>query len=450
MGVVYTSKLIKPDLKAVYPEIAFGRGVYLQDSTGKRYLDGCSGAVSSGIGHGVAEINRAIGQQLDSVAFVYRSQFTSPAAEELAERLSGLIPGASYHAFFVNSGSEATETAAKIAVQYWQERGRGQKVRILSRWMSYHGFTLGALSMSGHARRRSRYASLLHDWPVVSSPYPYRSPYGPDLATIAEKHADELEQSILRIGADNIAAFIAEPVIGASGGAIVPPDGYFQRIRDICTRYDVLLIVDEVMTGIGRTGELLAINHWHVIPDLITLGKGLGAGYTPIGATLVREEVLHEIQNRSGVIIGGHTFSANPLSCATARAVFDYVDRNHLVERAAENGEYLLNRLRELTHRFSFVGDARGLGLLCGIEFVENTVTKKPFPVDVDVTGLVVRTAFEHGLLLYPAGGALENQSGDAVIVAPPLTISRLELEELLEKTFATLSHVQSYLNVNA
>jgi len=431
--VVEKSRLIKPVLGMDYPEISYGEGVYLFDVRGNRYLDGCAGAVTASIGHGVQEIVDAMTEQARKVAFVYRSQFTSGAAEDLCRRLAELSPGDVNDTFLVNSGSEATETAMKIAIQYWQENGRPRKTRVLSRWMSYHGITMGALSMSGHVLRRRRFVSLLDDLPVVRTPYPYRSAYAGTPQEQAERYAEELETAISRLGADSVAAFIAEPVVGAAGGAVVPPDGYFQLIRDICDRNDVLLISDEVMTGIARTGRMFAMEHWRVVPDIIALGKGIGAGYTPIAATMVSERVTDVIRHGSGSIMGGHTLSANPLSAATALAVLTFVQAKRLDERSARLGIRLRDRLKALAETSTIVGDVRGLGLMIGVEFVQEKSTKRPFPLAVDVTGRLVRIAFENGLLIYPAQGGIEGQAGDAVILSPPLTISEAELDELVE-----------------
>lgn len=424
--------LIKPDLAASYPLAAYGQGIYLYDDTGKRYLDGCSGAVTASIGHGVPEIAEAMAEQASKVSFVYRSQFTHDKSERLAQVLSELAPGDLNWAFFVNSGSEATETAMKIAIQYWQEQGVRGKTKVLSRWMSYHGITLGALSLSGHVQRRKRFVPLLQDGPCASPPYCYRCPLGSSPDSCGTRCADELETAILRIGPEHIAAFIAEPVIGASGGAVVPPDDYFPRIREICDRYGILLIADEVMTGLGRTGRMFAMAHWGVVPDIIALGKGMSAGYTPMAAALVSDRIIQTIRDGSGVVMSGHTYSANPLSSAVSLAVIDYVRSHHLVENAEAQGRYLLAGLRELQSRSRCIGDVRGLGLLCGVEFVRDKATKSPFPAARGVTADVIRTAFDMGLLVYSASGGLDGQGGDAIIIAPPLTVTREQIDELL------------------
>ncbi|MFC5648666.1 aspartate aminotransferase family protein [Paenibacillus solisilvae] len=429
--------LIKPVLDHHYPTIQYGKGVYLYDDQGKAYLDASSGAVTAGIGHGVQEIIDAMLEQAGKVSFVYRSQFTSEPAERLAKKLSDLAPGGDYWSFFVNSGSEATETAMKIAIQHWQEKGRLGKNKVLSRRMSYHGITMGALSMSGHVLRRRRFIPLLEDFPVVAPPYCYRCPLNKTYPACGLACADDLETAIKRIGAEHIAAFIAEPVIGAAGGAVVPPEGYFKRIKEICNRHEILFIADEVMTGIARTGAMFAMQHSGVEPDLMALGKGMSAGYTPMAAALVKDHVMEPILKGSKSIMSGHTYSANPQSAAVSLAVLDYMEKHQLVEAAKVKGSYLLARLERLAEQFEPIGDVRGAGLLLAVEFVSDRISKLPFPAGLGLTSRIIDKAFHKGLLVYPAAGGVDG-AGDAVIVAPPLTITEAEIDllvQLLEET---------------
>ena len=437
------SSLIKPILGASYPMISYGKGVFLYDQSGKDYLDASSGAVTANIGHGVQEIKEAMLEQASQVSFVYRSQFTSEAAETLADKIKTLTKGILSYSFFVNSGSEATETALKLAIQYWQEKNKPEKQKIISRWMSYHGITLGALSMSGHPIRRNRFTSILESYPSISPPYYYRCPYDLDEYAFGQLCANELEATIRRLGANHIAAFIAEPIIGAAGAAIVPPNGYLQRIKQICEEHEILLIADEVMTGFGRTGEALACEHWGIVPDIVTFGKGMSGGYTPIAAASMTEKVLDPILNGSKMIIGGHTLSANPLSCAISLAVLTYVDKHNLEERATETGEYLMKKLAKKKEQYSFIGDIRGKGLLIGMELVENQETKEPFANCGEVTNTVVSLGMEHGVILYPAAAGLDGVTGSAIIIAPPLTISFAECDELLRRLDLTLQAFQ-------
>jgi adenosylmethionine-8-amino-7-oxononanoate aminotransferase len=433
------SYLIKPMLDANYPVIDYGKGVYLFDRNGKKYLDASSGAVTANIGHGVEEIIDAMHEQAKKVSFVYRSQFTSEPAEKLASKIAEMAMGDLNWSFFVNSGSEATETAMKIAIQHWQEKGVKTKTKVLSRWVSYHGITLGALSLSGHPGRRARFVPLLQDLPSVHPPYCYRCPYQLEAPSCGYLCAKELETVINRVGANQIAAFMAEPVIGAAGGAITPPEGYFKTIKEICDKYEILFIADEVMTGFGRTGKVLAMEHWGVQPDIVALGKGMGAGYAPIAAALVSDKVMEPILKGSKVVMSGHTLSANPQASAVSLAVLEYLEKNDIIKEVESKNCYLRNLLDRLKSEFSFIGDIRGKGLLMGIEVVQNREQKLPYPRAMVVTQTLIDLAAQNGLLIYPAGAGLDGINGDAIIIAPPLTITKRELEELtrlLRKTF--------------
>lgn len=437
------SYLIKPILDEIYPIIDYGKGIYLFDTSGKKYLDASSGAVTANIGHGVPEIIEAMTKQAEKISFIYRSQFTSEAAEALAKKIADLTPGKLNWCFFVNSGSEATETAMKMAIQYWQEKGVRTKLKVLSRWVSYHGITLGALSMSGHPSRRARFVPLLEDSPVIHPPYCYRCPFKLMAPACDYLCAQELQTAINRIGQENIAAFIAEPIIGAAGGAIAPPADYYKIIKKICKENQILLIADEVMTGFGRTGTLLALEQWEVIPDIIALGKGMGAGYAPIAAAVASDEVMEPILSGTKSVMSGHTLSANPQSCAVSLAVLEYLENNKVVEKVDTKSTYLRNKLEGLKKLFPFIGDIRGKGLLLGIEFVMDQINKTPFPRSKNVTQTMIVLAKERGLLLYPAGAGIDGVNGDAIIIAPPLTISPKEMDELvilLHQTFLAFS----------
>ncbi len=438
------SFLIKPMLDDTYPVIDYGKGIYLVDMDGKRYLDAASGAVTANIGHGVTEIIEAMNEQAKKVSFVYRSQFTSDAAENLAKKIASMLSGDLNWCFFVNSGSEATETAMKMAIQYWQEKGVHTKIKVLSRWVSYHGITLGALSMSGHTGRRARFVPLLADFPVINPPYCYRCPYNLEAPSCGYLCAHELETAIKRIGADQIAAFIAEPVIGAAGGAIAPPKDYYKVIKKICEDYDILFIADEVMTGCGRTGTMLACEQWGISPDIVALGKGMGAGYAPIAAAIASEKVIEPILAGAKVVMSGHTLSANPQACATALAVLDYLEQNNIIQEVESKGVFLQTQLEKLKPLFTFIGDIRGKGLLLGIEFVQQVVSKAPFPRNAQITQRIVALAKEKGLLVYPAGAGIDGVNGDSIIISPPLTITKKEIEELvclLKDTFEAFSN---------
>ncbi|MGG2024951.1 aspartate aminotransferase family protein [Gottfriedia sp. S16(2024)] len=424
--------LIKPLLGQYYPMISHGKGVYLFDKDGNRYIDGSSGAITVGIGHGVEEIIDVMTEQAKQVSFVYRSQFTSEPAEKLAKKLSEITQGDLNWTFFVNSGTEATETAMKLAIQHYQEKGMKGKNKILSRWMSYHGITIGALSMSGHPLRRQRFVPILEEYPSVSPPYCYRCPFNLEHPSCDLACASELETAIDRIGPEHIAAFIAEPIIGAAGGAIVPSKGYYQRIKAICEKYDILLISDEVMTGLGRTGKMFAMEHWGVQPDIVTLGKGLTSGYTPMAATIASDRVIEPIMQGSKVVMSGHTFSANPLSAAVSLAVIEYVEKHNLVQAAEEKGNYLMNKLQGLKEKFSFIGDVRGKGLLIGIEFIQDIKSSS-----------FIQKVMSKGLLLYPSVAGKNGKEDSAFMIAPPLTITYEELDELLQILTESLKELE-------
>ncbi|WP_144547264.1 aspartate aminotransferase family protein [Bacillus sp. X1(2014)] len=432
------SFLIKPMLDDIYPVIDYGQGIYLFDMDGKKYLDAASGAVTANIGHGVPEIIEAMNEQAKKVSFVYRSQFTSEAAENLAKKMADMLPGDLNWCFFVNSGSEATETAMKMAIQYWQEKGVQTKSKVLSRWVSYHGITLGALSMSGHTARRARFVPLLEDFPVIHPPYCYRCPYNLESSSCNYLCAHELERTIKRIGANQIAAFIAEPVIGAAGGAITPPPGYYKVLKQICEDHDILFIADEVMTGCGRTGTMLACEQWGITPDIVALGKGMGAGYAPIAAAIASEKVIEPILAGTKAVMSGHTLSANPQACAAALAVLQFLEENNIIQEVENKGNYLLGQLENLKQHYSFIGDVRGKGLLLGIEFVQDATTKTPFPRNAHVTQRMVELAKEKGLIIYPAGAGMDGINGDSIIISPPLTIIQKEMDELVHLLIET------------
>lgn len=438
------SLLIKPMMNEFYPTVSHGERIYLYDNAGKKYIDGCSGAVTASIGHAIPEIIEAMNKQAKKISFVYRSQFTSEPAEMLADKLSNLINAdEDYWSFFVNSGSEAVETAMKIAIQHWQEKGNYRKNRILSRWISYHGITIGALSLSGHVKRRERFVHLLEDFPAVAPSYCYRCPFNLKHPECGLFCANDLETAVNRYGDDQIAAFIAEPIVGAAGGVIIPPEGYYQKIREICDRYNILFIADEVMTGLGRTGKMFGLDHWDVKADIIALGKGVSAGYAPIAATLANEKVMEPILKGSNSIMSGHTLSANPQSAAVALAVIDYLGKNQLVDLVRENGEYLLGKLQASAKNTTIIGDVRGKGLMIGIEFVSEKSTKQPFPSHALITKKVVDKARDKGLLVYPASAGKEGAQGDAVIISPPFIITKQEIDQLVAILKETIFEVQ-------
>jgi adenosylmethionine-8-amino-7-oxononanoate aminotransferase len=414
-----------------YPTAERGEGVYIYDTDGTRYIDGSGGAVVVSIGHGVQEIRDAMLEQAELISFTHGSQFTTKAAQTLAERLVAIAPPGLDRVYYLSGGSEAVETAIKMARQYQVDRGVPSKFKVISRWTSYHGNTLGALALSGHTGRRRYYQPLIQHTPHIAPAYCYRCPFDREPGGCSLECAEDLERAILFEGPDSVSAFIAEPVVGATAGALVPKDGYFQRIREICDRYDVLLIVDEVMTGIGRTGRNFAVDHWNVAPDMIVCAKGLASGYTPIYCVITGETIREAIMKGNGAFIHGHTYSQNPLSCAVAHAVLNYIDTHDLVRRSAEMGAHLLKKLQDL-RRHAIVGDVRGLGLFAGIELVKDKETKEPFDPKQRVNVLIGNRAFGKGLISYPGNGGADGVRGDHILLAPPFIITEDQIDTVV------------------
>lgn len=412
------------------PTVVRGKGVFLYDSDGREYLDGSSGAMTASVGHGVAEITRAMLDQADRVAFAYRTQFTNEPAEELARRVTALAPGDLGSAFFVSSGSEATELAIRIAVSHWKHEGRPSKAKVLSRRISYHGMTMGALSLSGHDARRPDYGPLLHPFPVGPPAYAYRHARpGETAEQYAARAVAEFEAAILAEDVATVAAIIVEPIVGAAGGALVAPDGYFRLLRAMCDRLGVLLIADEVITGIGRTGSWYASSAEGIVPDLLVIGKGLSGGYSPVAGVLLRDHIVDAIRD-SGTPPFGHTFSNNPLGAATCLAVLDLLERDDVLSNVRARGEQLEAGLIELSRAHRHMADVRGRGLLRGFEFVEDRDTRRPPDARRNAAGVFVQECFERGLIIYPAGIAPLN---NAALISPPLTITAGETDRLLE-----------------
>ncbi len=414
-----------------YPTAVRAEGIYIFDSEGKRYLDGSGGAVVVSIGHNVPEIKQAMLDQASEIAFAHGSQFTSKPAEDLAAKLARLAPPGLERVYYLSGGSEAIETAVKMARQYQVDRGCPSKFKIISRWTSYHGNTLGALSLGGHTGRRRYYQPLIQHTPHIVPAYCYRCPFRLTPQSCQLECAEDLEQTILYEGPDSVSGFIAEPVVGATAGALVPHPDYFERIREICDKYDVLLLVDEVMTGIGRTGKSFAMDHWKASPDMLVCAKGLAGGYSPIFCVLTREEIHRTIKQGTGHFIHGHTYSQNPLSCSIALAVLNYIEAHDLIRRSAARGEYLLGRLESL-YKHPIVGDVRGLGLFAGVEFVRDRRSRQPFDPELKLAQLISNRAFANGLIIYPGSGGADGISGDHVLLAPPFTISEEEIDELV------------------
>lgn len=416
------------------PRIARGEGSYLFDTNGRRYLDGSGGPAAFSIGHGNREVNAAISAQLERIACAYRYLFTS----EPLEHLTGLILrncGSGFgHVVYSMSGSEAVESALKIALQYWDARGMRAKRRFIARERSYHGNTLGALSMSGFSERRRPFEGSLLDVSFVSAANTYRPAGGAAVSELAARLARELDGEIRSLGAERVAGFIFEPVVGAAGGVVPAPPGYAEAIRAVCDRHGVLLIADEVMCGSGRCGTWSALEHDGVKPDIMAVAKSLAGGYIPLGATIFSNAVGATILAEHKSILTGHTYSGHTAACAAGLAVQRIIERDSLLSRVRVTGQALQSALREALGRFDEVGDVRGRGFFIGVELVRDPVSKAPFPAERGVSREIARRAFENGLICYPCAGHLSGESGDTVIVAPPYNASDAELAELIEK----------------
>jgi adenosylmethionine-8-amino-7-oxononanoate aminotransferase len=440
--------LFPRDFRKAYPEAVRGEGCYVYTADGRRYFDGSGGAAVVTIGHGVKEIGEAMAEQAGRLAYAHTSQFRTSVAEELAARLLALAPPEFQkggRVYFTSGGSEATETAIKLCRQYFLERGEGKRGRVISRWQSYHGSTLGALSVSGNVRRRAPYAPLVADWGHIPPCYCYHCPLNLEYPDCRVACADELEQLLMQTGAPTVTAFIAEPVVGATLGAAVPPEGYLQRIAEICRRNGILFIADEVMTGMGRTGKVFAVEHWGVTPDIILLGKGIASGYAPLGAVLVAGHVAETIARGSGVFSHGFTYNAHPVAAAAGLAVLDYAGRHGLFERVTPAGRELRQALEKL-RKIPIVGDVRGLGLLLGIEFVSDTHTREPFPAEMNVAGRISKAALEEGVLTYPIQGCVDGELGDHILLAPPFIITVKEVDALAVALEVAVSRVNQVL----
>ena len=417
-------------LKEKWETISHAQGLYLFDTDGKRYLDACGGVHVVSIGHAVPEIAQAMHEQASKVSFTYGRFLTQPQLD-LATKIAALSPGDLSRVFFVSGGSEATEAALKIARKYHLETGNPNKYKVISRWQSWHGNTIGALSMSGRTSWREDYVPYLLDFPHIPPPFCDHCAFGERHPQCQLHCAEELERVIHQEGADYISAFIAEPILGTSAPGVTPPPDYFPTIREICDRHNILMIVDEVVTGFGRTGLDFGIQHWPgVTPDIMCTGKGLSSGYTPIAATVAREEIYESIFRTAPTFSHGHTYGGNPLSCAIALAVQDFIAEHGLVSRCAEMGELMLEQLKPL-EELPIVGCVRGKGLMIGLEFVADKKSRTPFPPDRGVTSRIVNLAFDKGILLMPgAPGLIDGVAGDHIAISPPFTITKEQIDE--------------------
>ncbi|WP_170437375.1 aspartate aminotransferase family protein [Ruegeria arenilitoris] len=426
--------------KAELPVAVGGDGCYLIDAQGKRYLD-CGDAAVSCLGHSNPAVIHAVQEQVQKIAFAHTGFMTSEPAEALADLLIQHAPGSLDRVYFVSGGSEATEAAIKLARQYFLEIGQPERSRVIARRQSYHGNTLGALSAGGNAWRRAQFAPMLIEMSHIAPCYEYaEKPEGESSYDYGQRVANELEVEILRLGPETVMAFMAEPVVGATLGAVPAVEGYYKRIRDICDQYGVLLILDEVMCGMGRTGHLFACDHDGVAPDILCIAKGLGAGYQPIGATLCTDRIYDAIRNGSGFFQHGHTYVGHPVATAAALAVVTELTSRDLPARARDMGDKLQAKLEAAFGQHPNVGDIRGRGLFRGIELVADRDTREPFDTARGVAAKIKKAAVEAGLICYPMSGTRDGRRGDHVLLAPPFIIEEPQLDELVDKLSVAIS----------
>jgi len=426
--------------RATLPVAVAGDGIEIIDSTGKRYIDACGGAAVSCLGHSNQRVIEAIRRQAQQLPYAHTAFFTTDVAEELADRLVEAAPRGLGHVYFVSGGSEAIEAALKLARQYFVEKGEPQRRHFIARRQSYHGNTLGALAIGGNAWRREPFLPILIEAHHVSPCYAYREQRANETEEdFAQRLADELEAKILELGSASVAAFVAETVVGATAGAVPPVRAYFRKIRAVCDKYGVLLILDEIMSGMGRTGYLFACEEDGVSPDILTIAKGLGAGYQPIGATLASDEIYNTIVAGSGFFQHGHTYLAHATACAAALEVQRVIAEERLLDNVKARGEQLRSLLRGHYAEHPYVGDIRGRGLFVGVELVQNRDTKEPFEPKKKLNSLIKIEAMKRGLMVYPMGGTVDGNRGDHVLIAPPFICNGQQIETIVERLTAAV-----------
>jgi adenosylmethionine-8-amino-7-oxononanoate aminotransferase len=428
------------------PLIQSAAGIYMYDHTGKQYIDGCSGAIVCNIGYGNPRVAAAVAEQAHSTFFAYRLHFENKPALELAQKLVSRSASHLNRVFYVSGGSEAVETAMKLCRQYYFNLGQGARSVFISRSPAYHGCTLGALALTTYAPLEIPFRPLIKSYPKIPAPYCYRCAFNltyPDCDLACARH---LETVIREQGPQNVAAFIAEPIGGASTGALVPPEEYFGIVQEICRRYDVMLILDEVMTAFGRTGKLFGYEHWQVEADIIALSKGMAAGYFPLGAVMARDTIVKEVVDRSG-FAHGFTYAGNPMACAVGLEVFKIITEEKLPDNAAETGRVLKAGLEDLAGRHPLIGEVRGRGLLLALELVKDPRTRAPFPAELNVGQRLTDIAYEEGLIIYPRR-PIQGLAGDHVLVAPALILTLAQVDEILTRLERALERLEQEAGV--
>lgn len=414
------------------PFIQRADGIHMWDSGGKEYIDACSGAVICNIGYGDRRIEKVIAQQARETFFAYRTQFENWPAVQLAADLVRYSAPHLNRVFYVSGGSEAVESAMKLCRQYFYSRGEGSRYLFISRVPSYHGSTLGALALTSYSPLEIPFRPLVKTYPKIPAPYCYRCAYHAEYPRCDLECARALETTILEQGPENVAAFVVEPIVGASIGALVPPEDYFSVIQETCRKYGIFLILDEVMTGFGRTGKLFAYEHWDIEADMVALSKGMASGYYPLGAMMVRDSIVDEVIRKGG-FAHGHTYAGNPMACAVGLEVFRIIREDHLAENSARMGRLLKAGLRDLAKTCEIIGEVRGKGLLLALELVRDRDTREPFPAEKNVNLLLTDEAYDEGLIVYPRR-SINGLSGDHVLIAPPLIVKEDEVHEIVDR----------------
>lgn len=433
-------------MKREYRTVVRASGVYLYDDQGKSYIDASGGPVLVSLGHGRKDVAQVLGDQAATVSFAYRFDFTNNPLKEATRKLTEASDGYLQKHFFVSGGSEATEVAVKLARVYQVDKGQPSRHKIITRWMSYHGNTMGALAWSGHPFRRKLYEPYLAASPMIPEAYCYRCPYGKTAETCSLECAEALETEIQRQGPDTVAAFMIEPVSGSSLYAAIPRPDYFKRVREICDKYGVLLVFDEVMSGVGRTGKYFAYQHFDVKPDIVALGKALAGGYFPIGSASCSQEVYDVIYNKSAAFVVGYSWVGNPLGASVVSKTLDILKDENLVAECAAKGDYLQKKLKELDH--PTIGEVRGMGTMIGVELVKDRKTKEPFPRTLGYAFKVAEETLEQGMFLEGCAGSVNGLAGDGMLFGPPFTSTYEELDQMVDifhKALAKVEKEQGY-----
>lgn len=444
------SMIVCPDMNKIYPKITHGKGPYIYDENGKKYLDASSGSSSvSNIGHGIKEIGRVIKNQTDKISVLPTHVFTSKIVEEYLEELVTFAPKGFIKAWTVMSGSEAVENAVKLSLQYHQLKGDSKRYKIISRWKTYHGNSVFTLDIGGMKFRRQCYDQWMNNFPHISAAYAYRD----QNSLTEEKYVDmlvqEFEECLLQTGPETVAAFIAEPIVAAALGAVAPPKGYFKEIYRICKKYGILFIADEILTGFGRTGKNFGIEHFDVVPDIIAAGKGISGGYYPMSAVLATEKVMKPFIENNSAFMGGHTFACNPVAAAVGRYILKFLKEKNVILNVEKMGELLKGKLEKL-YKYEIVGDVRGIGLLLGIEFVQSKLTQTPFPVEYNISKRIGEKLISKGVVLYPGKGSVDGTIGDHIMIVPPLIINKKQVNEIVNALDESIQEIMNEIAIQS